>query len=74
LFGEISSYSYRGGGVDYDVKKEDGTYRLPQCDLTKEQITSTSKVYILELIKKEIGLYEEEIKELKELELTIDID
>ena len=32
-YGEIASWSDRGGGIDYDIDRGDGTKRLPQCEI-----------------------------------------
>lgn len=63
VYGEISSWS-DGGGINYDVKKPDGTTRLPKCEFPKEQIIQIAGSFVDTLIDSRIEELREKMNRL----------
>lgn len=66
-YGEIASWCDRGGGIDYDIDRGDGTRRLPQCEIKLGQMKAIYVKHALNSINIAVVNKQKEVKELQSL-------
>jgi len=73
-YGEISSWCNRGGGVDYYIDRGDGTYRLPECEITLGEMEKTFKEHAQKLIDNKYDSIRHQTSKAMKVEMELEKD